>query len=161
VSADGVSGADDALVYFHSVAPEDVLRAVASLQSEGWGLHGVKGGQTESFGNVLVELTRADGAIKIVRDRSQWAMDIKLAAWNSWFDLSIIMDAKAERTTWNTSSSNPYEVKQLPEGVHWADVLTEVLSWLTSVNDVEIQLTECRSRRFHERFPVQLPRKSS
>ncbi len=58
-----------------------------------------KAGKTESFGSVLVELTRANGAIKIARDRSQWVMDVKLAGWKNWFDLGIVIDAKAGRTT--------------------------------------------------------------
>jgi hypothetical protein len=153
VAADSAFPADDVLVYFHSVAPEDLRRTAAYLQSEGWTLRGVSGGRTEVFGNVLVELTKTDGAIQIGRDRSQWAMDLKLAGWTSSFDLGIVIDAKARRTTWDTSSRNPAEIKQLPEGVRWAAVLLEVLTWLAEAKDVEIQLTECRNRRFHTRFP--------
>jgi len=153
VAADEDSQVNEVLVYFRSVAPKDVLRTVAILESKGWNLQGVRGGSSEPFGNVLVQLTSTEGAIKIVRDRSQWMMDIKLASWSSWFDLGVVIDAKEGRRSWGASFGNPYTVKQLPPGVRWAAVLPEMLAWLSGVNDIESQLTDCRERRFESFFP--------
>jgi hypothetical protein len=155
--ADHSSLVQSALEYMTSVAPPDVADTVTWLTNEGWTPTSGRGGKQEGFGNVLVEFGKGDGAVKIARDRSIWEMTLRLRGWQSWFGLDIIMDARAERTTWAPLDRNLYEVEQIPEGDRWTRSLPEIVSWLTRTTDVEALLDECRMRRFHILFPTLKP----
>jgi hypothetical protein len=112
--SDHSSLAPGAMDYMISIAPADIAATITWLTDEGWTPLSGMGGQQEAFGDVVIEFGKDGDAIKIVRDRRIWEMTFRFSDWRSWFDLDIVLDAKAGRTTWAPSERNPYEVEQLP-----------------------------------------------
>ena len=115
-----------AMDYVASEAPEEVLRTMSWLRDNGW--RPTTGWvRPEAFGNALAEFRKADSEVQILRDRGQWIVSIRLADWNDWVDLGLIVDAKSGRTDWGEPSGNPYENKQLPVGIKWVDTVPYAL----------------------------------
>ena len=131
-----------ALDYVASEAPEDVLRTMAGLRDNGW--RATRSWvRPEMFGDALAEFRKADGEDQIVRDRGQWMVSIRLADWNDWVDLGLVVDAKSGRREWDEPSGNPYENKQLPVGIKWADTVPDALEWIATTENAESKLNEC------------------
>jgi len=156
-SADHSSLTQVALEYLTSVAPPDIAAAISWLLGEGWSPATGRGGTHEAFGNVVVEFGKGGGAIRITRDRGIWEATLRLSGWQSSFGLGVILDARAGRTTWVPSDRNPYEVKQLPEGVQWTHALPEIVSWSAARPNAEALLDDCQKRRFAMLFPDLVP----
>jgi hypothetical protein len=156
-SADHSSLTEVALEYLTSVAPPDIADAISWLLGEGWSPATGRGGTHEAFGNVVVEFGKGGGAIRITRDRGIWEATLRLSGWQSSFGLGVILDARAGRTTWVPSDRNPYEVKQLPEGVQWTHALPEIVSWSAARPNAEALLDDCQKRRFAMLFPDLVP----
>jgi hypothetical protein len=153
-SAEHSSLAQGALAFMRSRAPADIATTISWLTGDGWTPMTGRGGEHEAFGNMTVEFGKDGGAIKIVRDRGIWELALRSAGWQRYFDLGLVVDTKAGRTSWTPSDgTNPYEVKQQPEGVLWAQALPEVLGWLANTPDAEDLLDEHRERRYGMLFP--------
>jgi hypothetical protein len=145
-----------ALDYVASEAPEDVLRTMAGLRDNGW--RATRSWvRPEMFGTALAEFRKVDGEDQIVRDRGQWMVSIRLADWNDWVDLGLVVDAKSGRREWDEPSGNPYENKQLPVGIKWADAVPDALEWIATTENAESKLDELRAERFRRRPGDVLP----
>lgn len=97
------SSAESVLGRIISEAPEDVATTTNRLQTDGW--HLTRSNYSyQAFGNLIVEFRKTDREVRIVRDRSQWMVSIRLADWAKWVDLELVLDAKNGRTySWAVS----------------------------------------------------------
>jgi len=148
----------DAVTYALSRATDDVAETIRWFEAEGFAVVRELGGPKESFGNVLLEFDR--GAVKatIVRDRSQWMIDIasvggKPHGLHVW--LTAMRGTRAE-TRPRRSLGQPL-ADQLPEGESWRVEVPAVIDWI-SVGDRSADIdTAARdwSRAMREYFATQ------
>jgi hypothetical protein len=155
VNVAGLSGetsTQTALEYIASRAPGDVLLTLTWLKEAGWHPTMARIWE-ESFGDADIDFRRADAEVRIIRDRGQWMLSLRMADWTEWIDLELVLDAKGGRTEWDEPSGNPYENSQLPVGVEWAETVPGAIQWLTTTEDVESKLNALKAERFRQRFP--------
>jgi hypothetical protein len=147
------SNLQDVLQYMREHAPVDVLDTIVQLEADEWRATKAWGGTSEPFGNLTISFTREQDELTVIRDRGQWCLEFMMVGWTSKFDLGIVLDAMNNRETWDDSIRNPYELKQLPEGVAWVKQVPEVLAWLGSVADGESRLNNARGKRWLYLYP--------
>lgn len=64
--------------------PEVLARLVDQLAAAGFRVESSV--RSNSFGNRIVQLARGPVRVRLVRDRSQWSIDLSRDGWNDWFD---------------------------------------------------------------------------
>jgi hypothetical protein len=141
------------LQFIHSRAPEGVLATIKWLQDNGWNAISGKGGADEPFGNALLVFRHAADEVRILRDRLEWSLQIRLSGWSRWFDLSFIVDTKTGRTRWDRLSQEISKSDESLDGSTWMHVLPDVLEWTASMNDVEAKIEEMLAERYRQLFP--------
>lgn len=127
-------------------APPDVEATIRWLMDQGASVAQQRGGEGESFGNVLVEFAIGDAVVAITRDRSQWMLDVQVGPHRR-FDFDVIhvaMSGDERRWTQATPRTLP---TQLPDGVSWTEELPAALRWLRTTPNAEEQLTRLQRRR--------------
>ncbi len=149
---EGDSDIEPVLQYFHETAPADVLETIAWLASQGWRPHFAQGGRSESFGNALVDFTNQGWAIRIVRDRDQWMLDIQKPDWKRPIDLQIIADTIAGKKDWSGALPDPLP-KQIPWEIPWRESVPSALAWIASTQDSEGVLKAMQLKRSRSLFP--------
>jgi hypothetical protein len=149
---EGESEIEPVLHYFQETAPTDVLETISWLASEGWRPHSAQGGQSESFGNALVEFSKQGWAIRIVRDRDQWMLDIQKPDWKQPIDLQIITDTIAGKNDWSGDLPHPVP-NQIPWEMTWRESVPSALAWIASTNDSERRLKAMQLKRSKGLFP--------
>lgn len=88
------------------------------------------GGPDESFGNLLVEFERATIAVRVVRDRSQWFIDIAPPG-SRFVGLHVLLTAKdGVKPKLRDHRAGMPLPESLPEGVRWTVAVPAVVSWL-------------------------------
>lgn len=137
--------------YLRTTAPADVVAAADWLSASGWTVAVARGGENESFGNLVVEFHRNRDRVVIIRDRAQWMADIQLYPWHKPFDLDIILDAVDGRHDW-TQTKAPLP-EQLPEERTWIEGLPEALAWSRNMPDAVDLLKDMQRRRSRSLFP--------
>jgi hypothetical protein len=149
---EGESEIEPVLHYFQETAPADVLETISWLASEGWRPHSAQGGLGESFGNAQVEFSKQGWAIRIVRDRDQWMLDIQKPDWKQPIDLQIITDTIAGKNDWSGDLPQPVP-NQIPWEMPWRESVPSALAWIASTNDSERRLKAMQLKRSKGLFP--------
>jgi hypothetical protein len=122
----------DAGAYALSRATDDVAETIRWFEAEGFAVVRELGGPKESFGNVLLEFERGAVRATIVRDRSQWMIDIASAGGKPhglhvW--LAAMRGTRAE-TGPRRSVGEPLP-DQLPVGESWRVEVPAVIDWVS------------------------------
>jgi hypothetical protein len=123
----------NAIDYALSVAPEDVAQTIRWLEGEGFVLCRSLGGPGDSFGDVLLDFEWAGTRVTVVRDRSQWMVDI--APPGDAKERSLVVLLSAMRGDTAVQHSTPTArlsalPDQLPEGETWRTAVPAVVAWL-------------------------------
>lgn len=127
-------------------APPDVEATIRWLIDQGASIAQQRGGEGESFGNVLVEFATGDAVVAITRDRSQWMLDVQVEPYRR-FDFDVIHVAMTgDERQWARASPTTLPT-QLPDGVSWSEELPAALQWLRTTPDAEDRLKELQRRR--------------
>lgn len=127
-------------------APPDVVSTIRWLIDQGASITLQRGGEGESFGNLLVEFAIGDGAVAISRDRSQWMLDVQVEPHRR-FDFDVIHVAMTgDERQWTKATPTTLPT-QLPDGVSWTEGLPAALHWLRTTPNAEEQLTRLQRRR--------------
>jgi hypothetical protein len=153
----------DPLSYAKEVATTDVRATLQELEEAGFTVTHQRGGRSESFGNVLIDLEAEDGTrVEIVRDRSQWSCKVTRPGLPG-FPLNVLvtaMNPEAEVAVLDRGFGDPLP-EQLPEGVVWTTTVPEAIAWLRSADrTVAIQEADRRWRaamRAHLGYPEDSP----
>ena len=122
-----------ALNYAHEMATPDVAALLRWLEGNGFSVVRERGGRGESFGNVLVDFERRGLVVRITLDRSQWMLDVRPLARDS-FGLHVALtaiDGDDPLVPEQRDTRDPLP-DQLPEGVSWADQVARLIDWLES-----------------------------
>ncbi len=109
-----------------------------------------RGGQSEGFGNVLVEFALNDAVIVIARDRTQWMLDVGVVTCPP-FDLDLVCRAQNGHDHWEQWGDRPLP-DQLPPGVSWRDELPRAIGWLRSTSDARGRLEALGRSRAAQTF---------
>ena len=113
-------------------APPDVRAALDWLTTAGFRVRGERGGRTESFGSILVEWEHPPLAVRVVRDRSQWIVDIALDG-TDFVGLQVVLNAIDGGTFVVADRELGVPLPEtLPEGVAWSAAVPQALTWLQS-----------------------------
>lgn len=121
------SNDSDVITYLISEAPDDVAQTISWLSKSGFNVTRQHGGRDASFGNVLAVWERQSLKFKIVRDRSQWMIDVA-APGLPFAHLAYLLTAKDDYpivTSWEGALP-----QQLPPGVTWNTVIPELVIWI-------------------------------
>jgi hypothetical protein len=119
----------DVIAFMTEAAPEDVALTIEWLKSAGFNATNQIGGAGAPFGNAMVEWERRSLRIKIIRDRSQWMIDIA-APGLPFAHMAYLLTAKDGApivTTWE----GPLPT-QLPPDVTWVSTIPELVNWIES-----------------------------
>ncbi|MGN6696151.1 MAG: hypothetical protein ACTHN0_18370 [Aquihabitans sp.] len=105
------------------------------------------------MGFQLLGYQRGDGArVRVRSDRSQWMAELRLAGWDRWFDLDIVVDAITGRTRWDASVRSPL-ARQLPPDVEWLLAVPDALAWAAATPDAPRLLDDLQHERARQLFP--------
>lgn len=127
-------------------APADVESTIRWLIGQGASITQQRGGEGESFGNVLMEFAIGDAVVAITRDRSQWTLDVQIEPHRR-FDFDVIHTAMTgDERQWTHAAQRTLPT-QLPDGVSWTEELPAALQWLSATPNAEGQLIQLQRRR--------------
>jgi hypothetical protein len=123
-----------ALEYAREKAPPDVAGSLDWLARAGFAVVHERGGPGEPFGDVLVIFERPGLAVRVTRDRGQWAID--LAPGQREFNpLHILLTAWEGGAPVIRGSEPGGPIPEVhPPGVQWCGVLPGLISWLESAD---------------------------
>jgi hypothetical protein len=122
----------NAIDYALSVASGDVAQTIRWLEGEGFVLCRSLGGPGSSFGDVLLDFERGGTRVTVVRDRSQWMVDIAPPGDAKERSLQVLLSAMRGDTAVHIPPrplSAPLP-DQLPEGETWRTAVPAVVAWL-------------------------------
>jgi hypothetical protein len=139
----------DPIEYALGHAPTDVADTLRWVAAEGFRLRHESGGSSEAFGNVLLEFERAGVRVMIVRDRSQWMIDIA-APEHKPHGLQVWLTAMRGKKPVPIEDRSPGATlpEQLPEGECWRSEVPAVIAWIAGANRaVEINAASEEWRR--------------
>jgi hypothetical protein len=120
---DIMGGMGVVLDYGRQRAPQDVLASLDWLAQQGFVPIAEQGGPDAPFGDMILVFKRSSLAVRIIRDRGQWAVDVA-AAGDGFIPLHIVL------TAWQGGTPDPG--RQI--GAPLAEALAGVVSWLEPGN---------------------------
>jgi hypothetical protein len=120
----------DALLCVRNEAPDDVATTIDWLTGSGFAVHRELGPRCETFGDLLVDLTRPPTTVRITRERGQWGLAV--AADDVHFDgLHVLLTARGEFVPAHRDRPVGEVLPEtLPEAVKWHVAVPIVLAWL-------------------------------
>jgi hypothetical protein len=139
-------GMEVTLAYARETAPQSVQDFMDWLAAEGFALVEGQGGPDAPFGDVRLRFERSRLAVRIVRDREQWAVDLAPAHGDP-VPLHVLLTAQEGSTadispTSGTLGGELPEV--LPDGVDWRAVVPGVITWLET-GDRDREISEAKA----------------
>lgn len=134
-----------------AVATSDVADAVAWLLAEGALVTGEEAPHGMGFAALELELSGAQ--VRMVRDRGQWMLDLRLRG-QPWLQLDLVHAVRTGGGDWGSAEGRTGPLPdQLPAGLSWRRELPEALAWLRSTADA-VEKTAAMGRVRAERlFP--------
>lgn len=134
-----------------AVATADVADSVRWLLAEGAEV--TRAEPPHGMGFAALELELDDAKFRMVRDRGQWMLDLRLGG-QPWLQVDLVHAARTGDGTWGPTDGRSGPLPdQLPVGLSWRRELPDALAWLRSTGDA-VERTEAMGRfRADEIFP--------
>ena len=134
------------------VATPDVADAVEWLLAAGANLTRADG--PHGMAVATIEFAMDDAQVRMVRDRGQWTLDVRLAG-QPWLQLDLIHAARlGDAYRWPSVRRSAHDLpEQLPVGLSWRRELPTAFAWLRATADAADQVENMGRVRAAKLFP--------